>query len=181
MTSEGKLESSPPYSFEISHMSAKKTKVVDFDAQYSPYDAKVYGLRTAFHGKDDTDKPDPRDMIPYSSAMVMVDAAVHCSDRASHRKAVHDPDAEGPLLHEASFLRKTNTKYPGVLSDDDRKLWKNAIDGLRPREEARKKVRVVDGKSHAAEEVAAWDQTPLLQKRKRPKRIKMRSVTERGL
>jgi hypothetical protein len=113
MTSEGKLESSPPYSFEISHMSAKKTKVVDFDAQYSPYDAKVYGLRTAFHGKDDTDKPDPRDMIPYSSAMVMVDAAVHCSDRASHRKAVHDPDAEGPLLHEASFLRKTNTKYPG--------------------------------------------------------------------
>jgi hypothetical protein len=114
----------------------------------------VHATRAVRRGKPDprmpTTPPDvpkcpPATATPMTDPSIIVDAIVHCIDRASKRQAVHDPETDHQLKmyleNFSSFQEDRSWTQEGM------QRWEFTVEEMKMREARRKMLRVVELKA----------------------------------
>jgi len=79
------------------------------------------------------------------SHALVVDAIVHCIDRATERITVHDPETDHKLWADAERL--TKHRKPGCMSEESLEKAQEKVLEVREREERRRRLRKVEGEA----------------------------------
>jgi hypothetical protein len=97
------------------------------------------------------------------SPTIIVDAIVHCIDRATHRQPIHDPETDHKLL--VDLERFARFQEERCLSTEAMVTWDFTIKEVKERESRRRSYRTVDeekdeekkAKSGDAERTWPWE------------------------
>ena len=85
----------------------------------------------------------PTDAIRNISPAVIVDAIVHCVDRAARRQPIHDPETDHKLSEDlerfTKFAEEKSLTTAGLVT------WEFTVKEIKRRENFRKALRIVDG------------------------------------
>lgn len=87
------------HSISISRLNAKEESIRLFVADCSAPGWKMWGSNTDTNAKEGK--------IPITDPTIIIDAIVHCIDRASGRTAVHDPDRDDTLRARCKEVDRT--------------------------------------------------------------------------
>lgn len=83
------------------------------------------------------------------SHTLVVDAIVHCIDRATERTPVHDPETDHKLW--ADLERLTRLRKPGRMSEESIEKAEEKVQEVRERHQLRSGVRKVEGEAEENE------------------------------
>ena len=78
---------------------------------------------------------------PITDPALIVDAIVHCIDRASGRQAIHDPETFNQL--ERDINRYEKMIKDGANNMEDSLKWGSLVEEMKKRKEMRQKLRVI--------------------------------------
>ncbi|CAI9630799.1 unnamed protein product [Alternaria burnsii] len=86
--------------------------------------------------------PQPTWISTHISPSNIVDALVHCVDRASQRQAIHDPEGDHELQEHLNQFRALNATESLTANDMDE--WKSTREQVKTRKALRRKFRIVE-------------------------------------
>ncbi|KAH7402704.1 hypothetical protein BKA66DRAFT_436108 [Pyrenochaeta sp. MPI-SDFR-AT-0127] len=122
----------------VSRLGATLQTITIFTADCSAPGWKMWSS----NAPDDYHNSNARGTHPITNPIFIVDAIVHCIDRASGRQAVHDPNAIHKLRKDVAYYE--GLKKQGTLSESDMEKYNFTLDELKTRKEFRKGVRIIE-------------------------------------
>jgi hypothetical protein len=122
----------------IQRPSMKSELITLFHADCGAPDWKIWGVDAPNVLRPSTDVK-----ITIARPDTIVDALVHCIDRASRREPVHEPDTMAKL--RGDIVRYEGLQTERCLTEKHMLNWKFTLEELKGREELIRTFRVVEG------------------------------------